>query len=208
MIQTTTDLLLGGYVQNKNFSSFIKAFTVPHDTTTLMLMESQPRYIVQPEQRRDLLLFSEFKADTDFAPYTSGRIFHAYGELRWERHSSQVQVVYTGDAQYAPELPPNEPQTLKECERVIRNYLLFGKRLEEPQRLRIGSAAQPGDFAEVRIPRLLRYPTLPELANAQRIQLAVCEYMDQITGVNVAYRFQGLVPFQQSGEPEQEEVER
>ncbi|MDQ2717458.1 MAG: hypothetical protein M3Z08_21395, partial [Chloroflexota bacterium] len=67
---------------------------------------------------------------------------------------------------------------------------------------RIGPAAQPGDFAEVRIPRLLRYPALDTLAGAQRIQLDTCEYIDPDTGANIAYRFKRLVPFQRSQEQE------
>src|SRR5258707_6451087 len=104
MTQTTEELLLGGHVQHKDFATLIKAFKIPdpHDTATLMLLEMQPRFVVKPEQRQNLLLFSELNAEADFAaytatPYTVGRIFHIHGELRWERQHAHIQVVYTGD---------------------------------------------------------------------------------------------------------------
>ncbi len=61
--------------------------------------------------------------------------------------------------------------------------------LAEKQLKRIGPPAQEGDFAEVRIPRLLRYPRLSPDAKADYLQLAVCEYIAPATGTSVAYRF-------------------
>lgn len=202
MAQTTEELLLGGHLQHNDVATLIKAFKIPHDAVTLMLLEMQPRSVVKPEQRQDLLLFSEFKSEADFAAYTSGRIFHIHGELRWERQEAHIHVVYTGDSAYTPALNDSEEMVLDAYNAVTRSYFLFGKRLDEGQLKRIGPAALSGDFAEVRIPRLLRYPALPALAGAQRIQLAVCEYIDPITGVNIAYRFKELVPFQKSQEQE------
>jgi hypothetical protein len=60
--------------------------------------------------------------------------------------------------------------------------------------------AKLGDFAEVRIPRLLRYPQLPTLAGAERVQLVMCEYVDSETAVNVAYRLKNLVSFPKQSE--------
>lgn len=198
MSYNAQEIMLGGYVQYKDFISLIRSFEVPHDGITLMLLEMQPRFVVKPEQRQDLLIFSEFKAEDNLATYTSGRIFHMYAELRWERQYSHVQVVYTGNEQYKPELSDSEKKTLDDC-CVTKSYFLFGKRLDEGQIKRIGeSVAQSGDFAEVRIPRLLRYPVLPGLAGAERVQLAVCEYMDRITGENIAYRFKELIPYSPS----------
>jgi len=195
MSGNTQDIMLGGYVQHKDFMPLIKAFKIPHNAVTLMLLEMQPRSVMKPEQRQDLLIFSEFKAEDKLATYTSGRIFHTYGELRWERQCSHVQVVYTGNEQYKPELDDSEEKALGDYCTPIRSYFLFGKRLDEGQIKRIGLAAQSGNFAEVRIPRLLRYPVLPALAGAERVQLAVCEYMDRVTGSNIAYRFKELIPY-------------
>ena len=45
-------------------------------------------------------------------------------------------------------------------------------------------------YAEVRIPRLLRYPAP---AKARRVRLVVCEYTDEDTGSVQLFRFQDLV---------------
>ncbi len=205
MAQTTEELLLAGSVPHKDFSAFIKAYKIPDDAITLMLLEKQPRDVVKPKARQGLLLFERFNPKADFAPYTSytsGRIFHTQGELRWERQQADMQVVYTGDREYKPELNDSEEMALGAYDSVTRSYFLFGKRLDEKQLQRIGPAAQLGDFAEVRIPRLLRYPPLEELKDAERFQLAVCEYIDRATGANITYRFKNLVPFQKSQEQE------
>ncbi len=202
MAQTTEELMLGGYVPHDAFATFINAYKIPLGVTTLMLLEIQPRNVVKSDVHQSLLLFEQFNPEADFASYTSGRIFHEQGELRWERHLADMQVVYTGDRAYKPELNDSEERTLDACASLIRSYFLFGKRLDEGQLKRIGPAAQLGDFAEVRIPRLLRYPQLEELKDAERIQLAVCEYVDCMTGMNIAYRFKKLVPAKMSQEQE------
>lgn len=125
----------------------------------------------------------------DLATYTSGRLFHIYGELRWERQRDFIHVVYTGDPGCLPSFAKEQEEALSNCKVVTRRYFLFGKKFDRPD-----LGAEPGDFAEVRIPRLLRYPALPGLANARYLKLATCEYLDPRTGANVAYRFKKLVP--------------
>lgn len=198
MSQAMQELMLGGQVQQKEFATLINALEMPHDATPLLLVEMQPRRVVKQEHRQELLLLREFKAEGSITAYTSGRIFHIHGELRWERQETHIRVVYTGERAYAPTLNDSEEEGLDAYNTVTRNYLLFGKRLDEGQRKRIGPEARSGDFAEVRIPRLLRYPQLPALEDAQHIQLAVCEYVDPLTGANVVYRFKQLVPFRNS----------
>jgi len=200
MGQMTEQLLLGGRVKHNDFATLIRTYKIPPGTTTLMLLEIEPRYIVEPKARQDLLLFEKFHPEADFTPYTSGRVFHKQGELRWERQLTDIQVVYTGEREYQPKLNECEDRSLDGYDSVTRSYFLFGKRLDEGQIKRIGSTARSGDFAEVRIPRLLRYPLLEELKGADYIQLAICEYMDHTTGANIAYRFKELVPFQKSQE--------
>ena len=195
------EILLAGTILEKNFASFIHAYnknipfsTLP-DVPTLMLLEAQPRHVIEQNARQDLLHFALFDPTFDFTPYTSGRIFHALGELRWERQHLKVQIVYTGHKEYKPVLKDARETTLDACIPKDREYFLFGKKLDKKELDRIGPAAQLGDFAEVRIPRLLRYPQLPMLADAERVQLVMCEYVDPTTAVNVAYRFKNLVPF-------------
>lgn len=200
MVQAMEELLLGGNVSHDDFARLMRTCKIPPGAITLVLLEIQPCGAVEFEARQSLLLFEQFNPEFDFAPYTSGRIFHMQGELRWERRPADIQVVYTGDIEYKPELHDSEERTLHGYDLVIRSYFLFGKRLNEEQLKRIGPAGHSGDFAEVRISRLLRYPQLEELKNAERIQLAICEYVDRLTGMNIAYRFKSLVPFQKPQE--------
>ena len=198
------ELLLAGTVSGEDFTDFLQAYRVPAATApgapTLMLLEDQPRRVVAEDARQDLLYFAIFDPTFDFTLYTAGRIFHRLGELRWERQQTKVQVVYTGHKDYKPAI--NDALTIALEGRFFedRAYLLFGKRLHKPERDLIGSAAQPGDFAEVRIPRLLRYPPLESLDDAEMVQLDTREYMDDTTARNIAYRFMSLVPFQKQGE--------
>jgi hypothetical protein len=195
------EILLAGTILEENFASFIQAYNknIPPSTSpdapALMLLEEQPRRVIEQDARQELLHFALFKPSFDFTSYTSGRIFHALGELRWERQHPKVQIVYTGHKKYRPELPDAREITLDAYIPIDRDYFLFGKGLNKKELDRIGPAAQLGDFAEVRIPRLLRYPQLPTLADAERVQLVMCEYVDSATAVNVAYRFKKLVRF-------------
>lgn len=194
------ELLVTGSLRAEDFAAFVSTCAFPSDSPTLMLVENQPRYVIQPQERQNLLQFAVFNPAFDFTLYTSGRIFHAQGELRWERQQAHMHIVFTGAQAYRPGLQDVEEITLDDCEKVPRAYFLFGKRLGNQQLARIGPAAQRGDFAEVRIPRLLRYPLLPAVAQAERVQLAIYEYVDPTTGANVAYRFYDLIPFQKSQE--------
>ena len=195
------ELLLAGTISGEDFASFIQAYNnIPPGAPALMLLEAQPRRVIEQDARQNLLHFAFFDPSFDFTPYTSGRIFHALGELRWERQHPNVQIVYTGHKEYRPQLPDASETPLDACIPNDRKYFLFGKRLDKEQLGRIGRAAQPGDFAEVRIPRLLRYPQLPMLAGAERVQLVMCEYVDSETAVNVAYRFKELIPFLRQSE--------
>ncbi len=193
------ELLFAGIAEEKDFITFIKDYQPLPDSKTLMLLEIQPRYVVAPEQRQGLLLFAPFQTGFDVTPYTAGRIFHNDGELRWERLHSLVHIVYTGNAAYTPavkDMQKSGEEALDDYDPTTRKYFLFGKRLDKEQIAQIGPAAQEGDFAEVRIPRLLRYPPI----DAERVQIAVCEYIHRTTGANSASRFYDLVPFSKSKE--------
>jgi hypothetical protein len=207
----THDLLVAGTVSTEGFAALVKNYTPPPGTTTLVLMESHPDHVIEPKERQDLLRFVLFDPNTDFTPYTSGRIFNDYGEIRWEKHHSNIHIVYMGNKEYKPDLQKagaqdGKEETLIGCKLVSRKYFLFGKRLDAAGLDHIGPVAQEGDFAEVRIPRLLRYPRLDSLGNAERVQLAVYEYVDLKTGTNVAYRFYNLVPFAPSEKSQEKNV--
>jgi len=183
----TDHLLFTSTLSGEGFATFVRAYRVP--TCTFMMLEEQPRRVVKQEERKNLLRFEHFDPNFNLTSYTSGRIFHEQGELLWERHQANVQIVYTGHTAWQPDLlPTTQPSTLNAYTLKDREYLLFGKRLDSKQH----PSAQAGDFAEVRIPRLLHYPHPPELANKDRLRLVVCEYIDSATAVTVAYRFKGF----------------
>jgi len=75
---------------------------------------------------------------------------------------------------------------------------MYGLLLDAGDRERMGIQAVEGEeyYAEVRIPRLLRYPDLKPNSSqkAQRVQLAVEEYTDKSTGQVKLFRFSGLRP--------------
>ncbi len=204
----TQELLVASTVRTEDFAALIKTYTPPPNMITLMLLESQPRHVVEQEERQDLLQFALFDANFDFTSYTSGRVFHEHGEIRWEKLHPYVntRIVYTGNTEYKLDLQDAKERTLSCNGRVSRQYFLFGKRLDDGQLARIGPAAQQSDFAEVRIPRLLRYPRLPSVAKAERVQVAVYEYIDSNTGANIAYRFHNLVPFDPSQKSQEKNV--
>ncbi len=171
---------------NEYQKALFNIYKVPSDNEVFMLLERQPESTVTADELHNLLRFDFSHSATDFMLYTSGRIFHKLGELRWEKQRDTVLVVYTGDDESKPPIQATETLLLDFCKPVFRKYFLFGKRLDEKQQQRIGLPVQDNVFAEVRIPRLLSYPA-PE--GALRVQILICEYIDRATGVNVAFRF-------------------
>lgn len=171
-------------------------------TGTLVLLESLPQVLVDEPARQNLLYFdfasfdnTPFDKTVDLASYTSGRIFHEDFELRWEQNAGRMQVIYLAKKS-GPEIPTLQPVDkevldLDQVEARERFYFLFGERLRPEQLERIGKPpARDGDFAVLRIPRLLRYPAPPK---AERVQLVVQELIHKDTGQLVLFRFKKLV---------------
>jgi hypothetical protein len=195
-------LYLAGQVTDK-IVSVLKKYRVPSGTKVFMLLERQPQQATEQRLRQNPLLFTQLESDGKLndaitrlessnnpESYTSGRVFHPYGELRWEKQQQSVNVIYTGDEQYKPEIDFRETIQLSTCDVMSRRYFLFGKRLSGQQLERIGVKEQVSYFAEARIPRLLCYPAP---LDAQRVQLLIYQYVDHDTGVNKAFRFVDLV---------------
>jgi len=204
-----TQLLVSALIAATDLPAFVCSYTPATNAPTFMLLETQAREIVEPKARQDLLRFELFDpANPKFTipPDTSGRVFHRYAELRWETFSQKVRIVFSGKSTYLPELPKSQEavtsEKLDDCQPAIRNYFLYGKRLDEHQLKRIGKPAQEGDFAEVRIPRLLRYPSVPSEPKNEYLQLAVYEYIAPETGTCVAYRFYKLKSYVTRNESE------
>jgi hypothetical protein len=199
------EMLCSGSVSDLHL--LIAAYQFPPDA--LFLGEIQPQHVIQPHQRQDLLRFAHFDTHIEFAAYTSGRIFHADFELRWQRASAKTEtfrVVYLGAERSTPGLQcdrylleckehaENEHKKENEkyaCFRLKKNhYYLFGTRLD-------GAVARKADehdrvvvFAEARIPHPLYYPGLS--SPAERVQLEVREYCNRENGQVMWFRFAGL----------------
>jgi hypothetical protein len=142
---------------------------------SVFLGEENPKHYLTTKQRQDALVckrYDEQKPSIYYAAYTSGRIFSEEAELRWEQNDALMQVVYIGVALDLPELRPVEDLSLDKYQ--TKKYFLFGERLSAEQLQRIGDPAQEGDFAELRIPRLLHYP-VQFVGN--RVQVIVREYV-------------------------------
>ncbi len=149
--------------------------------------EQQPQHVIsRPKERQALLLFAQYNRALPFADYTAGRIFHQDFELRWEREDGETRVVYVGTEQYHP--ASLEFARNVEMQKPVY-YYLFGERLRPNELERIGPPAQEGDFAEVRIPRLLHYPVQSQ---GRRVLLAVSQSLDPDNGSVTLFRFQGI----------------
>ncbi len=174
-----------------DIKEFIEACSFLSDSAgSLILLEMQPQKMVGKEDRQNLLFFTEYPCpDTDFSEYTAGRIFHEEFELRWEKINSGVQAVYIGNKRTLP-LPTEKTDVLKDCVRATSSYYLFGKRLDDEKVGNIGEPAQKDDFAEVRIPRLLRYPVKDK--RKDYVKLNVYEYRHNVTNERILFRFRNL----------------
>lgn len=165
-----------------NIVTFIAGCDFPDNA--YFLGEQQPAFVVKPEQRQNLLLFVPFTKSLPFADYSSGRIFHDDFELRWQQDNGWIQVVYLGAPEYCPDaLPEGNPVEMQRS----RQFYLFGERLRPGDVEKIGKSAHEGDFAEVRIPRLLHYPVQGE---RRRVLVTLSESVDEKTGEVEQYRFQ------------------
>lgn len=150
----------------------------------------------------------------DVAGYGTGRIFCPDFELRWSRdqRTGKIRAVYLGSRkpeevgivfdeisgtsdENGERKPPEDPAKLA---RQKRTYYLFGTTLDtspDGKRLeQMGLSQEDGQryYAEVRIPRLLRYPMPKNTGDKRRVQLVVYEYVDKETGSVRLFRFRKL----------------
>lgn len=179
------------------------------------LAEQMPQEPIALSERQQLLQcasFSDLKqpasnnAGLDPAKYTSGRVFCPHCELRWQTSSrtGELRVVYLGERERSlPDLVQAADlaalqEDLQMLEKKTASYYLFGTTLDtsdEGQRLlrQMDAVHDQGRYyAEVRIPRLLRYPRLADAGEKRRVQVIVCEYREQKTGSVRLFRFQDI----------------
>jgi hypothetical protein len=165
---------------------------------TLLLIECQPDRVIDEADRvarRDLLRFERLypieNVRAEIKRATSGRVFSENFELRWERLDQGFQAVYLGERREIPGLEPDKEQILQHLTKKdeASRYYLFGTKLDTGKMHDPDLRGASGYFAEVRVPRLLRYPIETE---KQRVQLHVREYVDTETGEVQLFRFQNL----------------
>ncbi len=158
------------------------------------LAEQLPmRVINNRQEQRDLLQFIYFNGELSCAEYTSGRVFQEDRELRWEKLGEKIRVVYIGAAENEAELRDDRLHTNEALSTLIKKttyYYLFGERLRKGDLDKMGKAVQEGDFAVVRIPRILRYPV--DNDDQRYARLKVCEYLEPETKRVALFRFQGV----------------
>jgi len=205
------DFLQAG--RSRDIAALIAACDFP--AQAFFLAEQMPQEPVALRERQELLqcvFVSEIQrppsnnAGLDPAHYTSGRVFCPQCELRWQTSSQtgERQFVYLGEHERSfPDLVQASDlaalqEELQTLEKKTASYYLFGTTLdtsdEGRQLLKQMDLAddQGRYYAEVRIPRLLRYPRLTDVGEKRRVQVIVCEYRERQTGSVRLFRFQDI----------------
>lgn len=168
----------------EQISSLVEACDFPRDA--FVLVERLPQtVVVDAQERNDLLRFARLHDNLDLASATSGRVFHPDFELRWERDAGSkiTGVVYLGVDRKLPGLTKREGTLRPEGD--AREYYLFGELLGSGRLVEMGIApleSEEAYYAEVRIPRLLRYPKVGNVRRPYRVKLVVREYNHPVLG--------------------------
>jgi hypothetical protein len=191
------EILYAGAVPLEEMPQIVAACNFEQDAR--FLAENIPTHLVSmPEERHNLLRFTYVKEGIPYSASSSGRIFQEDRELRWERQKDQLRVVYLGPPDINAESVFLEHQMKsKEDDLALlrksdepKLYALFGERIKEDDLRYFGKTAELGDFAVVRIPRVLRYPV--DLNEKPAARLLVCEYRNKATGNVDLFRFQAV----------------
>lgn len=159
-------------------------------TPALVVVEQAPAGWLDAEARARGLRFERFATGQQIDPQTRGRIFGEAFECRWELSEAggtTVRVRYVGVPVQLEDLTPPAAIDLPALRPRDVSYDLWGERVDDP-----AAVGQPSDalvYAELRVPRLLRYPVD---GRPRRVRLRVREYIDPMTGVVALSRFCGL----------------
>lgn len=189
------EILYAGAIPLEEMSQIITACNFEQDAR--FLAENIPTHVViTAEERRNLLCFTYVKEGIPYSAYSSGRIFQEDRELRWERQKDKLRVVFLGPPDINAESVFLEHKMKSKAEDLAllkksdepEYYALFGERIKENELHHFGKTAKLGDFAVVRIPRVLRYPV--DVNKEPAARLLVCEYRNKATGNVDLFRFQ------------------
>ena len=205
----TSEILYTGQVKREELATFIETCGFRSGPTSgiYFLAENSPTQVIAPQDRQNLLIFDFFNLNIPFANYSTGRIFSKQGELRWEGQYGDLRIIYLGDPSFASVKNAvdfvykanfsEKNAKLAELDQHERFYYLFGTKLdlytiEQINGEHTKNPVKRGDFAELRIHRILRYPAPGHVPDKGYVQLQVQEYIDPASGQIQFFRFQGL----------------
>lgn len=155
----------------------------------LTIVEQVPAGWLDAEARARVLRFERFVAGQRIDPQTRGRIFGDAFECRWEPGEGGgtiVRVLCVGVPVQVEGLTPAGIDLAALKPRDV-TYDLWGERVDDPAVA--GETSDALVYAELRVPRLLRYPVN---GRPRRVRLRVREYMDPVSGMIALSRFCGL----------------
>jgi hypothetical protein len=156
----------------------------------LMVVEQVPAEWLDAEARASGLHVERFVAGQQIDPHTRGRIFSEAFECRWEPDGASgttLQVRYIGVPVQLEALTSPAMIDLDALVPWDVHYDLWGERVDDPTV--VGEPSDAPVYAELRVPRLLRYPVN---GRPRRVRLRVREYIDPVTGMVALSRFCGL----------------
>ncbi|QBD78664.1 hypothetical protein EPA93_22820 [Ktedonosporobacter rubrisoli] len=208
-----SEILYTGLLAPGSLGELIAACDFPG--TSLFLLESLPTRVVKKrDERLNLLRFAQYDKEIPFAKFTAGRIFTPDAELRWERQEKEeFRVVYCGldqrqavlaahgledtfaaQGKHSTETKDSAKTLEARYDAKTKDYYLFGERLRSETLKEMGPGLQEGDYAELRIPRVLRYPlTEEELHEGKRyVIVSIREYRNKESGQIELFRLQGI----------------
>jgi len=143
------------------------------------------------EETADGVRLEAYDPTADFAAWEKGRVFCADYELRWEQSDGVCRAVLIGAAPAAEGFSEAADPNLAAAEQRTRSIFLWGLRLDDADLDAVGvtRAGRGEPHLELRIPRVLRYPTT---GAKRRAALTVCEYLHPQTGAVLHYRLTGV----------------
>jgi len=166
-----------------SLASVIKA--VSWSDKTVMWLETALDHFLSDDEREHGLRFELYQADQPFEHWPHGRIFDETAELKWEKEGGQFHVVYCGSFAPPAGMQPAVNEAIKHED---SSYYLWGSRIKNEDRADLGLQSDEAVFAELKIPRILRYPVSTK---AERVKLKVREFYNA-EGALIFTRFVGL----------------
>jgi hypothetical protein len=188
------EILYTGLIASDKMSQVVDQCHFTRDA--LFLAEQLPTTIIKSKKERlNLLKFTSIEDSPPCIEYSTGRIFQHDRELRWERQRNEVRIIYLGPAEDNVNLQEDRIRENPVLETLVKQsepayYYLFGERLRPADLEKLSQVAQPGDFAVLRIPRILRYPVPQD--DKRYVRLVVCNYREKATDRVALFRFQRL----------------